>query len=137
MLLSSATNKIEHMDSTLIFLDPDSQLGLQAQIRQKLVEAINSGIFPLGRRLPSSRKLAEQLGVARNTVVLAYEQLIDEGYLISRERSGITTPIPSSMENLIPPCSRSRSGASLPGSHWGLGRSMNGRVKPGMQTTPC
>jgi len=77
------------MDSTLIFLDPDSQLSLQAQIRQKLVEAINSGIFPLGRRLPSSRKLAEQLGVARNTVVLAYEQLIEEGYLISRERSGI------------------------------------------------
>jgi GntR family transcriptional regulator/MocR family aminotransferase len=77
------------MDSTLIFLDADSELSLQAQIRQKLVEAINSGMFPLGRRLPSSRKLAEQLGVARNTVVLVYEQLIDEGYLVSRERSGI------------------------------------------------
>ena len=77
------------MDNTLIFLDADSQLSLQAQIRQKLVEAINSGMFPLGRRLPSSRKLAKQLGVARNTVVLAYEQLIEEGYLISRERSGI------------------------------------------------
>ena len=77
------------MDNTLIFLDADSQLSLQAQIRQKLVEAINSGMFPLGRRLPSSRKLAKQLGVARNTVVLAYEQLIEEGFLISRERSGI------------------------------------------------
>jgi DNA-binding transcriptional MocR family regulator len=75
------------MDNTLIFLDADSQLSLQAQIRQKLVEAINSGMFPLGRRLPSSRKLAKQLGVARNTVVLAYEQLIEEGYLISRERT--------------------------------------------------
>lgn len=77
------------MDKALIFLDPDSDLSLQAQIRQKLVEAVTSGIFPPEQRLPSSRKLAEQLSVARNTVVLVYEQLIDEGYLVSRERSGI------------------------------------------------
>lgn len=77
------------MDSTLLFLDPDSELNLQAQIRQKLVEAITLGTFPVEKRLPSSRKLADQLGVARNTVVLVYEQLIDEGYLLSRERSGI------------------------------------------------
>ena len=77
------------MEKTLIFLDPDSGLSLQAQIRQKLVEAITLGTFPPDRRLPSSRKLAEQLGVARNTVVLVYEQLVEEGYLVSRERSGI------------------------------------------------
>ncbi|GAB3292229.1 PLP-dependent aminotransferase family protein [Parahaliea aestuarii] len=74
---------------TLIYLDPDAGVSLQAQIRQKLVDAIMLGTFPEGRRLPSSRKLAEQLGVARNTVVLAYQQLVDEGYLISRERSGL------------------------------------------------
>lgn len=73
----------------IIYLDPDSDLNLQSQIRQKLVDAIVLGTFPVDRRLPSSRKLAEQLGVARNTVVLAYQQLIDERYLISRERSGI------------------------------------------------
>jgi GntR family transcriptional regulator/MocR family aminotransferase len=77
------------VETTLIFLDPDSELSLQAQIRKKLVEAITADIFPQGRRLPSSRKLADQLGVARNTVVLVYEQLIEEGYLLSRERSGI------------------------------------------------
>lgn len=77
------------MEKTLIYLDPDSKLNLQNQIRQKLVEAIMLGTFPPDRRLPSSRKLAEQLSVARNTVVLVYQQLIDEGYLISRERSGI------------------------------------------------
>ena len=77
------------MDSTLIFLDPDSELSLQTQIRQKLVERIVNGSFGPGRKLPSSRKLAEQLSVARNTVVLAYEQLIEEGYLVSRQRSGI------------------------------------------------
>jgi GntR family transcriptional regulator/MocR family aminotransferase len=79
------------MDKALIYLEPDSDLSLQAQIRQKLVEAVSSGIFPPDRRLPSSRKLAEQLGVARNTVVLVYEQLIEEGYLVSRARSGVYT----------------------------------------------
>jgi GntR family transcriptional regulator/MocR family aminotransferase len=73
----------------IIYLDPDSELNLQAQIRQKLVAAIMLGTYPEGRRLPSSRKLAQQLGVARNTVVLAYQQLLDEGYLLSRERSGL------------------------------------------------
>ena len=68
------------MDKTLIYLDPDSELNLQSQIRQKLVEAIMLGTFPPGRKLPSSRKLADQLGVARNTVVLVYQQLIDDSY---------------------------------------------------------
>jgi GntR family transcriptional regulator/MocR family aminotransferase len=77
------------MTNAIIYLDPDSGLNLQGQIRQKLVEAILNETFSVGRRLPSSRKLADQLQVARNTVVLAYQQLIDEGYLISRERSGI------------------------------------------------
>jgi GntR family transcriptional regulator/MocR family aminotransferase len=77
------------MEKSLIYLDPSSELNLQNQIRQKLVEAIMLGTFPLGEKLPSSRKLADQLGVARNTVVLVYQQLVDEEYLLSRERSGI------------------------------------------------
>ena len=52
------------------------------------VSAILGGHMPAGSPLPSCRKLAIQLGVARNTVVLAYQQLVDEGYLIARERSG-------------------------------------------------
>ncbi|HFB64226.1 MAG TPA: PLP-dependent aminotransferase family protein [Aeromonadales bacterium] len=73
----------------LISLDADSNVGLQNQIRQKLVEAILSGVLPVGQRLLSSRKLAKKLNVARNTVVLAYNQLIDEGFIVSRERSGL------------------------------------------------
>ncbi len=77
------------MPATLIYLDPSSSLNLQEQIRQKLVEGILSGALPPGRKLPSSRKLSRQLDVARNTVVIAYQQLIAEGYLVSRPRSGI------------------------------------------------
>ncbi len=40
-------------------------------------------------KLPSSRKLAQQLSVARNTVVAAYQQLVADGYLVSKDRSGI------------------------------------------------
>ena len=38
--------------------------------------------------LPSCRILAEKLGVARGTVVLAFQQLVDQGFLIARERRG-------------------------------------------------
>ncbi len=61
---------------------------LQGRIREMLVGAILDGQLPAGVPLPSSREMAEQLGVARNTVVLAYQQLRDEGYLESRQRSG-------------------------------------------------
>jgi Predicted transcriptional regulators len=63
-------------------------MSLQGQIRQMLVAAILDGQLLPDHALPSSRELADQLSVARNTVVLAYQQLVEEGYLISRERSG-------------------------------------------------
>lgn len=63
-------------------------LSLQDQIRQMLVSAVLDGQVPLDTPLPSSRDMATRLGVSRNTVVLAYQQLVDKGYLISRERKG-------------------------------------------------
>ncbi|MBU9362326.1 PLP-dependent aminotransferase family protein [Burkholderia multivorans] len=65
-----------------------SKTSLQDQIRRMLVAAILDGQLGPDAALPSSRELADQLGVARNTVVLAYQMLVEEGYLISRERSG-------------------------------------------------
>jgi GntR family transcriptional regulator/MocR family aminotransferase len=77
------------VQDTIIYLDPASALSLQNQIRQRLVDGILNGSFPPGMKLPSSRKLAGQLEVARNTVVAAYQALIADGYLVSRQRSGI------------------------------------------------
>jgi len=77
------------VQDAIIYLDPGSPMNLQNQIRQKLVEGILNGSFAPGVKLPSSRKLAQQLGVARNTVVAAYQQLAADGYLVSRQRSGI------------------------------------------------
>ncbi|WVN42404.1 PLP-dependent aminotransferase family protein [beta proteobacterium MWH-UniP1] len=61
---------------------------LQNQIRTMIVEAILDGRLPANSEVPSSRELSEALGVARNTVVLAYQQLVAKGYLVTRDRSG-------------------------------------------------
>ena len=61
---------------------------LQNQIRTMIVDAILEGRLPAGSEVPSSREMSEALGVARNTVVLAYQQLVSKGYLLTRDRSG-------------------------------------------------
>jgi GntR family transcriptional regulator/MocR family aminotransferase len=76
------------MWNQLIQLSFRSKVGLQTQIREMLVSAILDGHIPVGVALPSTRVLASQLGVARNTVALAYELLVNEGYLLSKSRSG-------------------------------------------------
>ncbi len=60
---------------------------LQEQIREHLLEKIGQGAFG-EKALPSCRKLAQMLNVSRNTIVLVYERLVDEGFLISQQRSG-------------------------------------------------
>jgi len=76
------------MWNQLIPLTFEGRMSLQAQIREMLVGAILDGRLPTGVALPSTRELSQQLGVARNTVALAYELLVDEGYLVTRNRSG-------------------------------------------------
>jgi len=73
---------------SLFRLDKNATGSLQHQIREILVKAILDNHLPGDSALPSCRKLAKQLGVGRNTVVIAYQTLVDDGYLISKERSG-------------------------------------------------
>jgi GntR family transcriptional regulator/MocR family aminotransferase len=58
--------------------------GLEAGLR----EAVSSGRLGSGTRLPSSRALAADLGIARNTVAEAYSQLVAEGWLTAKQGSG-------------------------------------------------
>jgi GntR family transcriptional regulator/MocR family aminotransferase len=76
------------MRELLFQLPAAGKMSLQSQIREVLVSAILGGQLPVEDRIPSSRHMARQLGVSRNTVVLAYQGLIDDGYIVSRERSG-------------------------------------------------
>ena len=70
------------------FLPPDAEGTLQNQIQQLVAEAILSGRFRPGEKMPSSRKLAKHLLVSRITVTLAYTELLADDYLTSRGRSG-------------------------------------------------
>lgn len=58
------------------------------QIYNQLRQDIAEGLLPPGTRLPSKRFLAGELGVSVITVEHAYELLVDEGYAVSRQRSG-------------------------------------------------
>jgi GntR family transcriptional regulator/MocR family aminotransferase len=62
--------------------------GLRAGLMDALREAVRTGRLTPGTRLPSSRSLAADLGVARNTVADSYAELIAEGWLVARQGSG-------------------------------------------------
>ena len=69
-------------------LDGGAARSLQARVYERLRRDILDGRFQPGARLPSSRALARSLRLSRTTVVLAYEQLVAEGYLETRAASG-------------------------------------------------
>jgi GntR family transcriptional regulator / MocR family aminotransferase len=62
--------------------------GLADQVAAELRTAIRSAQLAGGLRLPASRSLARDLGISRGVVVEAYEQLVAEGFLVSRQGSG-------------------------------------------------
>ncbi|MBX3493596.1 MAG: PLP-dependent aminotransferase family protein [Parvibaculum sp.] len=83
-------------------LDNDAEAPLYRQIYDALREAILDGRLHPGARLPSSRTLAADLGVGRNTVLTAYDQLTAEGYLEGQVGAGtrIAAVLPDSLLQL-------------------------------------
>ncbi|MFK0296247.1 PLP-dependent aminotransferase family protein [Streptomyces sp. NPDC090442] len=71
-----------------LHLDLAGPGGLRTSLMTALREAVRSGRLAPGTRLPSSRSLATDLGIARNTVADAYAELVAEGWLRARQGSG-------------------------------------------------
>lgn len=71
-----------------LHLEPDPSAGRRVGLERALRDAIRAGRLGPGTALPSTRALARELGMARGTVSAAYDQLVAEGYLISRPGSG-------------------------------------------------
>jgi GntR family transcriptional regulator / MocR family aminotransferase len=67
-------------------------LGLRAALEDALRAEARDGRLAAGTRLPSSRVLAADLGIARNTVAEAYALLTAEGWLTARQGSGTGGP---------------------------------------------
>lgn len=84
-------------------LDPASPTPLYEQLYRCLKEDLLSGAIPGGEKLPSKRALAENLNVSRITVENAYQQLLTEGYLQSRPRSGYYAEVLETLPQPAPP----------------------------------
>ncbi len=79
-------------------LQPDSPTPLYMQIVHALIHEIQRGRLQPGAFLPSTRELAEVLGVNRKTIVIAYDELVAQGWLESLGRKGtiVTASLPES-----------------------------------------
>jgi GntR family transcriptional regulator / MocR family aminotransferase len=81
-------------DSCGFVLEPGK--GLVRQLYQGLRQRMLDGRLQEGVRLPASRDLASALGISRNTVIRAYDQLIAEGFAYSRVGDGTYVSLPAS-----------------------------------------
>ena len=111
---------------TCVF-DLQTKTPLYAQLYDALKQDILSGRIKGGEKLPSKRALAEHLSISRSTVETAYEQLLAEGYILSRPRSGFYAemlehlPVPSEALHIAPEPEVPLSGSStshFPFSVW-------------------
>jgi len=100
-------------------LDRASPLPLSRQLAGALRQALGEGHIGAGARLPSTRALASELGLARSTVVGVFEQLAAEGYIAGKPGSGyvVASPLngnaPRPPPEPAPPRPLSRHGGAL------------------------
>ena len=83
-----------------ILLEPGSKMPLYEQIYQHIKHEIKDGTLPPNTKLPSTRSLSSNLSVSRNTVDLAYSQLVSEGYIESRPKSGYYVCLVAELSNI-------------------------------------
>jgi GntR family transcriptional regulator/MocR family aminotransferase len=77
------------MTRTLVSIERDSGEPVYQQLRKALEHEIASGALDARHPLPSSRELARELGISRNTVNTAYQELVAQGFVESRPRRGL------------------------------------------------
>jgi GntR family transcriptional regulator / MocR family aminotransferase len=87
-------------------IDRSAQISLQTQLVGEISTSITTGRLAPGTRLPGTRALSEQLGVSRNTVLLAFAALASEGFVETREGTGTfvseASPEPAPFEASAP-----------------------------------
>ncbi len=91
-----------------IALDRAAPLSVQAQIVHAITREIHRGRLRPGTALPGSRELAATLGVNRKTVVLAYDELVAQGWLVAQGKRGTFVsptlpPLPPAADARPPP----------------------------------
>ncbi len=91
-------------------------VSLQNQLVGQISTSITTGRLKPGTRLPGTRALSEQLGVSRNTVLLAYAGLVAEGFVETREGAGtyVSPAAPEPPKFSSTPRAATQSAASVP-----------------------
>jgi DNA-binding GntR family transcriptional regulator len=85
-----------------IALDRQSSMPLHQQLGRQIALAIRDGV-PSGSRLPSSRVMARLLGVSRNTVMTAYDDLVAAGLIHGRRGAGMLVAVKAPAGHLLDP----------------------------------
>lgn len=118
---SSAAAEEWICDALALALADESPQALHRRLYLRLREEIELGRFAPGTRLPSSRRLAAALGVGRNTVISALDQLLHEGFIRSRRGAGsyvsrLEHPLPRAVVAAPAPEDRGDAGLSSRGA---------------------
>ena len=93
--------EIEEIPLVSLKVDFDSEVPLYKQLYNTFRQSILDGKFSPGQKLPGTRSLARELNVSRNTVALAFEQLLIEGYIKGKTGSGtFVNEIPDNFLNV-------------------------------------
>jgi GntR family transcriptional regulator / MocR family aminotransferase len=99
-----AASRAAGLDLHLELTGPRVRAALEAALR----EGVQTGRLAAGLRLPASRTLAADLGIARNTVADAYGQLVAEGWLTARQGSGTTVADYAAASGALPTTTQER-----------------------------
>ena len=79
----------------MLSVSPASSMAPFEQLRTQLVEQVRAGTLAAGTRLPTVRRLAEDLGIAPNTVARAYRELEADGVVVTEGRRGTFVAAPA------------------------------------------
>ena len=71
-------------------IDRTSGIPFYQQVYKQIAQGIENGLYPAGKKLPSIRECARELGVSNTTIELAYQRLTEEGYVQARRGSGFS-----------------------------------------------
>lgn len=96
--MNSEIYKNTNMNMLTFTIDMDSKTPIYRQLYAFIKSEIKAGVITFNTKLPSKRKLSSYLQISQNTVQAAYDQLIEEGYIMSIERKGFFV---SEIDNLI------------------------------------
>ena len=103
----------------MVHIDKESATPYYRQLREQLRDLIVGGILKTGAKLPPTRQLAEELGLNRNTVLTAYEELEADGLVRSHVGQGTFVADPADYQEQARPGIRRYAprGTRLPTTH--------------------